>query len=100
VGIRARWAAGGCAARYASGVVPKARLKLVVKEPTLRRPTAKQMLETLRSVVRRSAAARSSRRVRRYRCGVVPNARRNSRLKCAGESFAAAASLGTSSGPR
>ena len=34
VGIRARWAAGGCAARYASGEAPKARLKEVVKEPT------------------------------------------------------------------
>ena len=36
------------------------------------------------SVLRSSSAARSSRRVSRYWCGVSPNARRNSRLKCAG----------------
>jgi hypothetical protein len=43
------------------------------------------MSATVRSVFRSSAAARSSRRVRRYWCGVSPKARRNSRLKCAGE---------------
>ena len=78
-------AAGGYAARYAVGDCPNARVKLVVNEPTLWRPTVKQIAATERSVVRRSEAARSSRRVRRYWCGVSPNERRNSRLKCAGE---------------
>src|SRR6188768_3680472 len=58
------------------------------------------MSVTERSVLRRSAAARSRRRVRRYWCGVSPNARRNSRLKCAGERYAARASAGTSRGSR
>ncbi|HSD03349.1 MAG TPA: hypothetical protein VLB81_13310 [Gaiellales bacterium] len=47
------------------GEAPNVRVKLVVNEPTLRRPTEKQMSATDRSVPRRSAAARSSRRVRR-----------------------------------
>ena len=47
------------------------------------------MSVTLRSVLRSSAAARSSRRVSRYWCGASPNVRRNSRLKCAGDSAAA-----------
>ena len=60
------------------------RVKLVVNEPRLvqadrrsrcRRPSGR--------CVRSSAAARSSRRVSRYACGDSPNARRNSRLKCA-----------------
>jgi hypothetical protein len=63
------------------GETPNVRRKLVVKEPTLRRPTARQTSETLRSVEHRSAAARSIRLVRRYWCGVSPNVRRNSRLK-------------------
>ena len=58
-------------------------MKLVVNEPTLCRPTEKQMSATERSVVRSSAAARSRRRVSRYAWGDSPNARRNSRLKCA-----------------
>src|SRR3954466_12097711 len=53
-----------------------------------------------RSVVRSIAAARSSRRVSRYACGVSPNARRNSRLKCARESPAARAMSSTSSGSK
>jgi hypothetical protein len=57
------------------------RVKLVVKEPTLCKPTEKQMSATDRSVLRSSAAARSRRRVRRYACGGSPNVRRNSRLK-------------------
>jgi hypothetical protein len=57
----------------------------VVNEPTLRSPTVMQMSATVRSVLRSSAAARSSRRVRRYWCGVSPKARRNSRLKCGRE---------------
>jgi len=79
---------------------PRLRPKLVVIEPTLRSPTVKQMSATGRSVVRRSDAARSRRRTRRYRCGDSPNSRRNSRLKCAGESRAALASAFTSSGSR
>src|SRR6266513_1433884 len=55
------------------------------------------MSATERSVVRSIAAARSSRRVSRYACGVSPNARRNSRLKCARESPAARARSSTSS---
>jgi hypothetical protein len=61
--------------------MPKVRVKLVVNEPTLARPTRKQMSATERSVVRRSAAARSRRLVSRYACGDSPKARRNSRLK-------------------
>ena len=63
---------GGQAARYARGETPWMRVKLVVNEPTLCHPTAMQMSATLWSVVRSSAAARSSRRVRRYWCGVSP----------------------------
>ena len=70
------------------------RPKLVVNDPTLRRPTIRQISATERSVVRSSDAARSSRRVSRYWCGVSPNSRRNSRLKWAGESRAAFASCG------
>jgi hypothetical protein len=40
-------------------------VKLVVKEPTLRRPTAKQISATERSVVLSMAAARSRRLVSR-----------------------------------
>jgi len=58
--------AGGKEARYAAGELPKLRRKLVVNDPTLRSPTVKQMSEIVRSVVRSSAEARSSRRVRRY----------------------------------
>ena len=52
------------------------RVKLVVNEPRLWRPTEKQMSATDRSVARKSAAARSSRRVRRYAWGDSPNAYR------------------------
>ena len=45
--------------------MPNVRVKLVVNEPTLCRPTERQMSATERSVVRSSAAARSSRRVSR-----------------------------------
>jgi hypothetical protein len=55
----------------------------VVKEPTLDMPTAQQMEATDRSVLRSIAAARSSRRLIRYRRGVSPNVRRNSRVKWA-----------------
>ncbi len=82
------------------GDIPYARPKLVVNDPMLRRPTSKQMSATERSVLRSSAAARSSLRVRRYWCGDSPKARRNSRLKWAGERWAARASVGTSSGSR
>ena len=99
-GTRASEEAGGWAPRYAVGVMPYVRPKLVVNDPTLLRPTVKQMSATERSVLRSSAAARSSRRVSRYWCGASPNARRNSRLKCAGERRAARASVPTSSGSR
>jgi len=61
----ARAAAGGYAARYAAGVRPNIRAKLVVNEPTLDSPTDMQISATERSVSRSSAAARSRRRVRR-----------------------------------
>ena len=70
--MRTRSAAGGWAARYAVGETPYGTPKLVVNDPTLRRPTVKQMSATDRSVLRSSAAARSSRRVSRYWCGVSP----------------------------
>ena len=97
-GISACSDAGGNDARYAVGVIPYARVKLVVNEPTLLRPTAKQIVTTDRSVERSSAAARSSRRDSRYACGGSPNARLNSRLKCARESPASAARSATLSG--
>src|SRR3954451_15488221 len=71
------------------------RLKLVVNDPTLCSPTDMQISATEWSVVRSSAAARSSRRVSRYACGESPNARRNSREKCARERPAAAAMSST-----
>src|SRR3954453_13556176 len=74
------------------------RRKLVVKEPTLVSPTDRQISATEWSVLRSSAAARSSRRVSRYACGDSPNSRRNSREKCARERPAAAAMSSTSSG--
>jgi hypothetical protein len=46
VGMRTRVAAGGYAARYAVGESAKARVKLVVKDPTLCRPTSKQISAT------------------------------------------------------
>jgi hypothetical protein len=79
-------------------VSPYVRVKLVVNEPTLRRPTAKQIDATERSVARSKDAARSSRRVSRYACGDSPNTRLNSRLKCARESPASRARSSTPSG--
>ena len=55
----------GSVARYALGGIPYVRVKLVVKEPTLCSPTAKEMSVTDRSVIRSNAAARSRRRVSR-----------------------------------
>jgi hypothetical protein len=57
--------AGGNEERYATGVSPNTLRKLVVNEPTLFQPTAKQMSVTDQSLVRNKAAARSRRRVRR-----------------------------------
>ena len=48
-----------------SATRPYMRVKLVVNEPWLTRPTDRQMSETERSVVRSIDAARSSRRVSR-----------------------------------
>jgi len=45
---------------------PHGTLEIVVNEPTLPQPTAKQTPATVQSVVRSSAAARSSRRVSKY----------------------------------
>ncbi len=74
--------------------MPNMRPKLVVNEPTLLRPTAKQISATELSVVRSSAAARSRRRVSRYWCGDSPKAARNSRLKCACDRPAASRQVG------
>ena len=63
------------------GACPNIRPKLVVNDPTLPNPTSEQILVTGQSVVRSSAAARSSRRVSRYWWGASPNALVNSRLK-------------------
>jgi hypothetical protein len=71
------------------------RLKLVVNEPMLDNPTAMQTSATELSVLRKSAAARSRRRVSKYACGDSPNALRNARLKCAGDKPAALASVAT-----
>ena len=78
--------------------MPKTRWKLVVNEPTLCAPTAKQMSATGQSVVRSRAADLSSRRVARYWCGDSPKAARNRLLKWAGERPAAAARSATESG--
>ena len=51
------------------GESPYVLVNIDVNDPTLLSPTAKQISATLRSVFRRSAAARSSRRVNRYWCG-------------------------------
>jgi len=64
--MRAQAEAGGKLCRYAVGGMPYVRAKLVVNDPTLRRPMAKQMSATERSVVRSSAEARSNRRIIRY----------------------------------
>ena len=45
-GTRAQSAAGGKRRRYRFGETPKARVKLVVNEPTLWRPTVKQISAT------------------------------------------------------
>jgi hypothetical protein len=79
------------------GETPYVRVKLVVKEPTLSNPTDRQMSATERSVVLRSAAARSKRLVSRYAWGDSPNSRRNSRLKWARDNPAARARSFTSS---
>ena len=65
------------------------RRKLVVNDPTLVRPTAMHTRATDQSVVRSRAPARSRRRVSRYWWGDSPKARRNSRLKWAGDRWAA-----------
>src|SRR3954452_10219720 len=99
-GTMAHAAAGGKLARYAVGDLPNMRPKLVVKDPILERPTARQMSATDQSVVRSSAAARSRRRVSRYWCGDSPNVRRNSRLKYAGDRCAACARSATVNGSK
>ena len=84
----------------ALGVIPNIRPKLVVNEPTLRRPTAKQMSATERSVIPQERGRALEPPVEEVPCGGSPTSRRNSRLKCAGDSFAARARHSTSSGSR
>jgi ABC-type uncharacterized transport system auxiliary subunit len=71
-----------------------------VNDPTLSNPTAKQILATDHSVVRSSAAARSSRRVKRYWWGASPKVLANSRLKWAFDTPAARAMSATESGSK
>ena len=56
-----------------------------MNEPTLVKPTARQISATLSSVVLSRYRARSSRRLSRYWYGVSPKIRRKLRLKCRGE---------------
>src|SRR3954468_11692131 len=97
-GTRANDAGSGWVARYRVGERPNIRPKLVVNDPMLVSPTDVHTRATDRSVVRNRAAARSRRRVSRYRCGDSPNVWRNSRLKWAGERRAARARSATVSG--
>src|SRR6476469_11137631 len=94
----ARSAAGGYDARYAVGDIPNIRLKLVVNDPTDESPTLMQISATFQSVSRRSAAARSSRRVSKYAWGESPYARRNTAEKWARERPAARARSSTVKG--
>ena len=71
------------------------RRKLVVNDPTLPHPTAKQISATDLSLTRRRDEARSRRRVRRYWWGDSPNVDLNWRLKWAGDIPAAAARSAT-----
>src|SRR4029450_658877 len=61
------WPPAGERRGTAWGETPHVRVKLVRKDPPLRSPTARQISATEWSVCRSSAAARSSRRVSRYR---------------------------------
>ena len=56
-------------------------MKVLVNEPMELSPTETQMSATERSVFLSSAAARSSRRVKRYACGASPNVRLKARIK-------------------
>jgi hypothetical protein len=69
------------ALRKVVGETPTWRLKVVVNEPTLVKPTSRQISATGISVVRSRCRARSSRRVSRYWYGVSPKTRRKLRLK-------------------
>jgi hypothetical protein len=80
------------------GETPTWRVNRLVNDPTLLKPTEKQISATLSSVVRRRCRARSRRREIRYWRGVSPKTRRKLRLKCRGETFAAFASASRSSG--
>src|SRR4051794_14883242 len=66
--------------------------------PRLLNPTSMQMSVTLLSLERSSHIARSTRRRCRYRFGVSPKVARKLRMKCASETWAIRASVGTSSG--
>lgn len=83
---------------YASGDWPTIARKVRLNVPRLEKPTSKQMPVTLRSVSRKRNIERSTRRRCRYRCGVSPNVARKVRMKCASETQAIRASVGTSSG--
>src|SRR3954466_3762470 len=72
--------------------------KTRLKVPRLEKPTSMQMSVTDRSVDRGSYNARSTRRRCRYRFGVSPNVARNVRMKCASDTSASRARVGTSRG--
>ena len=84
--------------RYADGDSPTTSRNVLLNVPRLVNPTSKQISVTDRWVSRNRNIARSTRRRCRYRCGVSPNVARKVRLKCAGETCAMRASVGTSSG--
>ena len=79
-------------------VIPATLWNAVPNDPRLWKPTSRQISVTLRSVLRSSSCARSTRRVSTYWCGVSPNASLNRRLKWYGETCAWRASAMTSSG--
>src|ERR687892_689317 len=61
VGMRTRPTAGAWAARYPVGVRPNVRPKVVVNEPTLRRPTMRQMSARMKGLHPPSIASRGGR---------------------------------------
>ncbi len=66
--------AAACAAsrRYLLGEIPTSAVKRLLNEPSDVQPTSRQTSVTLRSPRRRSAIARSTRRVIRYQYGDSP----------------------------
>lgn len=85
-------------ARYELGLSPMICVNRAENDPRLVAPTATHTSVTDMSPRRKSAVARSIRRVMRYEYGVSPYASRKRRLKCAVDMNAVRASDSTSSG--